>query len=219
MARLKVTLKIASSLDGKIALSNGQSKWITSVATRAAGRELRASHDAITVGSNTALKDNPRLTTRINNKPDPIRIIFDSRARLPKSSYLAQSAKETPTYLITVNDSDNARTLAEQGVIILFAGANSAGHVDIKIALDMLGHHGIKSLLIEGGGTLAASFLKLGLIDCIEWFRAPLILGAEGRPAIGALSLSNMSDAYKFKRVSTVDIGDDIHERYQRIEG
>ena len=219
MARPQITLKIATSLDGKIALENGQSKWITGEAARKAGRQLRATHDAIAIGANTALADNPLLTTRIDDLPDPVRIVFDSRARLPLDSQLAQTAKSIPTYLITTNDSAASRAIVEQGVIILFAGTGADGYVDIDIAMDMLGHHGIKTLLIEGGGTLAASFIKRGLIDKIEWFRAPTILGAEGRPAIGALALSDMAHVYKFKRVSVTGIGDDIHERYQRVEG
>jgi len=95
--------------------------------------------------------------------------VFDSRARLPRDSYLAQSAKETPTYVITANDSSNSRALAAQGVIILFAGKGPDGHVDIDVAMDMLGHHGITSLLIEGGGTLAASFIKRGRWPCPLW--------------------------------------------------
>lgn len=219
MSRPNITLKIASSLDGKIALSNGQSKWITSEGARAAGRSLRATHDAIAIGANTALEDNPKLTTRIDGETDPVRIIFDSRARLPLDSHLVQTAKDTPTYVVTSNDSANSRKLAEQGVVILFAGTGADGHVDIDVAMDMLTHHGIKTLLIEGGGTLAASFISRGLVDKIEWFRAPMILGAEGRPAIGTLALSDMADVYKFKRVSVTVIGDDIHERYQRVEG
>ena len=219
MARPNITLKIASSLDGKIALKNGQSQWITGERSRRVGRGLRASHDAIAIGVNTALEDNPHLTTRIDGEADPVRIIFDSHARLPLTSHLVQSAKQTMTYVFTVNDSENARALAEQGVVILFTGAGPDDYVDIDIAMDMLGHHGIKTLLIEGGGTLAASFIKRGLIDRIEWFRAPIILGSEGRPAIGPLDLSDMGDIYRFKRVFLTDIGDDIHERYQRVEG
>ena len=219
MARPNITLKIASSLDGKIALKNGQSQWITGESSRRVGRGLRASHDAIAIGVNTALEDNPHLTTRIDGEPNPVRIIFDGRARLPLDSHLVQTAKDTPTYVVTSNDSANSRKLAEQGVVILFAGSDADGHVDIDVAMDMLTHHGIKTLLIEGGGTLAASFISRGLVDKIEWFRAPMILGAEGRPAIGTLALSDMADVYKFKRVSVTVIGDDIHERYQRVEG
>lgn len=217
MACPSITLKIASSLDGKIALENGQSKWITGEEARLDGRRLRAVHDAIAIGVNTAIEDNPKLTTRIEGALDPVRIIFDSRARLPLGSNLVQTAEQTPTYVITANDSENSRALAEQGVIILFAGATSQGYVDINIAMDMLGHHGIKTLLIEGGGTLAASFIKAGLVDVIEWYRAPIIMGGDGRNAIGDLGLEAMTFVHKFNRIEFKEMGADIYERYERV--
>jgi len=217
MGRPNITLKIASSLDGKIALSNGQSEWITGEAAREHGRRLRGAHDAIAIGANTALLDNPQLTTRIDGLPDPIRLIFDTKAKLSLTSNLVKTAKDIPTYIITGRDSDAARHLAEQGVIILFSGVTEAGYVDIKTGLDLLTHHGIRTLLLEGGGTLAASFFKQDFIDVIEWYRAPIILGADGRSAIGELGLENMNALHRFNRISLTEIGADIHERYERI--
>ena len=98
MARPQVTLKLATSLDGKIALANGMSEWITGEKAREEGRKLRATHDAIAVGSNTAVLDNPQLTTRLSGEPDPIRVIFDTKLRLSPKSNLALTAKETPVW-------------------------------------------------------------------------------------------------------------------------
>jgi len=99
LARPQVTLKLATSLDGKIALANGMSEWITGEKARAEGRKLRARHDAIAVGANTAVLDNPQLTTRLSGEPDPIRVIFDTKLRLSPKSNLVMTAKETPVWV------------------------------------------------------------------------------------------------------------------------
>lgn len=216
MARPQITLKIASSLDGKIALANGMSEWITGEKAREEGRKLRALHDAIAVGANTAILDNPQLTTRLSGEPNPIRVIFDSKLRLSAQSNLALTAKETPVWVFTsVTSKKHANTLKKQGVQIFPVTADP--YIDLEVALQILHENGVKSLLVEGGGTLAASFLSLDAIDIIEWFRAPMILGGDGRNSIGALELSDMNLVKRFNRIDIRDFGDDIHERYERI--
>lgn len=213
MKRPRVTLKLATSLDGKIALANGQSEWITGEVARHQGRELRALHDAIAVGSNTAVLDNPQLTTRIEGKPDPIRVVFDSGLRLSPSSNLAQTARDIPTYLITRSDTGEvAERLKSLSVNLLVVPYENG--LDLSHALLSLHNLGMKSLLLEGGGTLAASFLKAGYIDMIEWFRASVILGAEGRAAIGDLALEDINHIYRLKRMDIQELGKDVWESY-----
>ena len=216
MARPLITLKLATSLDGKIALANGMSEWITGEKARAEGRKLRATHDAIAVGANTAVLDNPQLTTRIDGEADPIRVIFDTKLRLSPKSNLAMTAKETAVWVFTeAAKRDAANTLKDLGVRFFKTPANP--HIDLKAALQILHDNGVGSLLVEGGGTLAASFLRLEAVDIIEWFRAPIILGGDSRGSIGDLGLENMNLAKRFNRIEITELGDDIHERYERI--
>lgn len=217
MARPQVTLKIASSLDGKIALSNGQSEWITGETAREHGRRLRSTHHAIAIGANTAVLDNPQLTTRISGLPDPIRVVFDTNGRLSPKSNLALTARDVPVYLMTGYENENLDKLSSLGVQLLKTALNEHGKLDVLAALDLLRRQGIASLLVEGGGTLAASFIKAGCIDVINWYRAPMILGGDGRSAVGDLGLSNMMSAYKFARVNITELGEDIYERYERL--
>ena len=215
MPRPQVTLKLATSLDGKIALANGMSEWITGEASRLEGRKLRARHDAIAVGANTAVLDNPQLTTRINGEPDPIRVVFDTKLRLSPKSNLALTAKRTPVWVFSeVTTGKVADALKELGVRLIKV-PNSLG-VDLTAAIKILKENGVSTLLVEGGGTLAASFLRLDAIDVIEWFRAPLILGGDGRGAIGDLGLEELSLAKRFDRIDLRELGDDIYERYER---
>ncbi|RKQ71430.1 riboflavin-specific deaminase-like protein [Litorimonas taeanensis] len=217
MKRPLVTLKLATSLDGKIALANGQSEWITGEAARRQGRLLRAEHDAIAVGSNTAVLDNPQLTTRLEGRKNPHRVIFDSQVRLSPESNLAQTARTNP---VTVFCSEGAETtvsamaLKSLHVQVLPVAKSEAG-LDVKLALSLLKNLGLQTVLLEGGGTLAASFIRHNLVDTIEWFRAPVVLGAEGRPAIGNLALEHISNIYRFDRIDVQEIGVDIWERYQ----
>ncbi|WP_416877907.1 RibD family protein [Litorimonas sp.] len=213
MHRPLVTLKLATSMDGKIALANGQSEWITGDAARKEGRKLRARHDAIAVGSNTAITDNPQLTTRIAGEPDPVRVIFDSQLRVSPNSNLAQTARTTPTYILTRSDEGGeAQALKDLGAQLISVPYNDG--LSLTHSLDSLFNLGIRTLLLEGGGTLAASFLRGNLVDTIEWFRAPVILGAEARPAIGNLGLANINAIYRFDRTELNEVGSDIWERY-----
>ena len=222
MPRPYITLKLATSLDGKIALSNGQSEWITGEKSREEGRKLRASHDAIAVGANTAVLDNPQLTTRIDGAKDPVRIIFDTQLRLPLHSNLALSARDVPVWMFSnVRKGEKYEALDALGLKILNVPMRSVQDVnkglDIDIALDVLKRRGISRLLLEGGGTLAASFLRQDYIDAISWFRAPLILGADGRDGIGELELASLDMAKQFSRVEIMTFGQDIYEKYERI--
>ncbi len=215
MARPYVTLKLATSLDGKIALANGMSEWITGEAARAAGRKLRARHDAIAVGANTAVLDNPQLTTRIAGEPNPVRVVFDTKLRLSPKSNLALTAKDVPVWLFSeVTTGKVADKLTALGVRLIKVPISLG--VDLTTAMKILKDNGVSSLLVEGGGTIAASFLRLDAIDNLEWFRAPLILGGDGRSAIGDLNLEDLNLATRFNRVSLQELGDDIYERYER---
>ena len=217
MPRPQITLKLATSLDGKIALENGQSEWITGEKSRAQGRKLRARHDAIAIGSNTAVLDNPQLTTRIAGELDPIRVIFDTQLRLSPKSNLALTAKQTPVWVFTKSaQADQAKALKDLGVQLFEIPA--APKLDVAAALAVLKERGVSSLLLEGGGTLAASFIALGVVDVIEWFRAPIILGANGRSGIGPLELTDLSLAQRFNRIDLNELGDDVYERYERAQ-
>lgn len=216
MRRPRITLKLATSLDGKIALANGHSEWITGEKAREEGRKLRAGHDAIAVGANTAVLDNPQLTTRLDGEFDPVRVVFDSDLRLSTQSNLALTASETPVWIFCKSDEgETAKLLQETGVLLLPVPYRDG--LDVMTVLDVLKSRGIESLLLEGGGTLTASFLKADVIDTIEWFRAPLILGGDGRSGIGDLDLTDLDMAKRFNRINIKELGDDIHERYERI--
>lgn len=206
--RPRVTLKLATSLDGKIAMASGESQWITGEAARLQGHRLRATHDAILVGVETVLADNPRLTARIPGETpkQPVPVVLDSRLRIPQAAYLAQGA-----IVLTVN------AVREVGQAkVLQVREDSEGRVDVLSALEVLAEQGITSVLIEGGGRVAASFIRYGLVDSIEWFRAPVIIGSEGRPGISDLGIEKLFDAPRFRRLAVEPLGDDLWERYEK---
>ena len=214
MARPKITLKLATSLDGKIALANGQSQWVTGEAARAHGRQLRTENDAIAIGANTAELDNPRLTSRIEGQSDPLRIVYDSHLRLARDSHLVTTARKTPTWVFTKEGSNaKAEALRNEGVTVHEIGGVAG--LDLSESLDVMAGAGVRSLLVEGGGTLIASFIRAGLFDTLHWYRAPIILGGDGRDCVGALSLTEMSKAIRLVRKNVTTIGPDLHEIYE----
>jgi len=215
--RPKITLKLATSLDGKIALANGDSQWVTSEASRAHGRYLRAENDAIAVGANTAELDNPQLTSRVPGRNDPTRIVFDSTLRLDEKSNLVQTARETPTWVFTRAGSEKrAEALREYGVSV--HPVTDQNGLSLTESLDIMGEGGIRSLLVEGGGTLIASFVRAGLYDTIHWYRAPVLLGGDGRDCVGALSLTKMGQAVRLHRMKVSEVGLDLHEVYVKAD-
>jgi diaminohydroxyphosphoribosylaminopyrimidine deaminase/5-amino-6-(5-phosphoribosylamino)uracil reductase len=180
-----LTLKLATSLDGRIATKTGASKWITSPDSRARGHRLRATHDAVLVGVSTIVADDPQLTVREGPPArNPIRVIVDSTLRIPLGSTVVTTAAEIPTCVVTTpNSSVKAEeALAERGVNVVRVAANTQGRCDMKAALRALAQREVVSVLCEGGAELAGSLLADQLAEELHFFIAPVLLGPRGRP-------------------------------------
>jgi diaminohydroxyphosphoribosylaminopyrimidine deaminase / 5-amino-6-(5-phosphoribosylamino)uracil reductase len=215
-----VTLKLATSLDGRIATASGESRWITGPVARDRAHLLRAKHDAVLVGTGTALTDNPELTCRLPGleSHSPVRIVLDRTLRLPATLRLFTEVGRLPTWLVTLADSDPARqaSLEQQGVEIIAVEPDAAGGIGLTAMLRAFGARGLTRLLVEGGGALAASLLCAGLVDRVVWMRAPLALGGDGIPAIGALGLGELAAAPRFELVESAIADGDLIETYRR---
>lgn len=214
-----VTLKLASTLDGRIATAGGESQWITGDTARAHGHRLRAEHDAVMVGLNTAQADDPALTCRLPGLVgrSPVRVVMDSHLRLPLSSRLVVGSADVPTWVICRDDNDASRIAdyRSRGVDVLTVPASDEG-VDVTAGLATLARRGVTRVLVEGGGRLAASLAKRGLVDRLVWFRAPRLLGGDGLAAVGAMGLDRLADSPLFTRTSVTDVGADVMETYAR---
>lgn len=230
-----ITLKLASSLDGRIALADGRSQWITGPDARAMGRELRCKSDAVVTGIGTVLADDPRLTARggaagefegradarnvTGARPD-LRIILDSTARLPLTSRLIATLASGPVVLVHAPGVASGRRmcLTEAGVHLHEAAPGPDGRIGLAGAMMTLAlQFGLKSVLVEAGGTLAGAFLRAGLVDAIEWFRAPILIGGEGQPCVDFLALPDLSSALRFQLWEHRALGEDRWERWRRI--
>ena len=209
-----VTLKLATSLDGRIATATGESRWITGPAARARAHLLRATHDAVLVGTGTALADDPQLTCRLPGLENrsPVRIVIDRHLRLPGKLRLFTEADQAPTWVATLASSDPARqqALRDAGVKIIAAEPDAANDIDLAVLLRRLGDEGLTRLLVEGGGRLAAALLRRGLVDRLVWLHAPMLLGGDGVPAVAELGLDRLADAPGFERLSTETLGADV---------
>lgn len=212
-----VTLKLATSLDGRIATSRGESRWITGPQAREAVHGLRAEHDAVLVGVETALADDPELTVRLEGwrgRP-PARVVLDSRQRLADGCKLVATARDVPTYVVSTTPPEPR--LEDAGVRVLQVHAVGEERPELHDVVGALAKEGLQRLFVEGGGQVAGSFLRCGLVDRLEWFRAPIVIGGEGRPGIGALALDALAEAPRLRRVEIREVGDDLWERYERI--
>ncbi|MBI4431562.1 MAG: bifunctional diaminohydroxyphosphoribosylaminopyrimidine deaminase/5-amino-6-(5-phosphoribosylamino)uracil reductase RibD [Candidatus Omnitrophica bacterium] len=206
-------LKMAQSLDGKIATSKGESKWITGEKTRAFVHRLRTSVDAILVGTNTILRDNPSLTARfgVSNKMHPARIIMDRKLRMGTSTKVLK-ANEAPVFYATSSKNvslASTERLAKRAEVI---GVREKGRgLDLKQLLKKLGRKGITSILVEGGGELAASFLKEKLVDEVYWCIAPIFVGGRNsKTSVEGRGIARLKHAYRLKDVKIRRIGNDI---------
>lgn len=217
-----VTLKLASTLDGRIATSTGESRWITGAAARREVHALRARHDAILVGSGTVLADDPDLTCRIPGmeRVPMLRVVADARLRTLPSARLVQGAELAPVLIITAPGHPPAAQapFMAAGADIVTVPAHAAGGLDLPSLLRALGRRGVTRVLAEGGAGLAAALLRQGLVDRLVWFHAPAVMGGDGHPALEGLRLAALSAMPRFHRTAQRAIGDDMLSEFERIE-
>lgn len=210
-----VALKIAQSADGYVADANGNSRWITSEEARRHGHLMRARFDAIMVGIGTVLHDDPLLTCRIAGLEgaSPIRVVVDSRLRLPPESQLARTARETPVLVFTASD-ESAPQLNEMGVIIIRVGADDKGRPDIGAVMGELARRGLTRVLVEGGPSLHASLLMRREVDQIHLYRAPLLLGQGAKSATFGYESGGLEAAPRLQLLSRQTFGPDLLESF-----
>ncbi len=215
-----VTLKLATTLDGRIATHSGESRWITGPLARDRAHALRASHDAVMIGGNTAIVDDPQLTCRLPGLAhrSPVRIVVDSRLRVPLTARLVAEARQVPTWFLTLRDGDQLRqeTFRSCGVELIEVHADGDAGIDIGEGLRALGERGLTRILVEGGAHLAASLLRERLVDRLAWFRAPRMIGGDGIPAVVAFGLERLGEAPGFERSGLMELGEDVLETYRR---
>lgn len=208
-----VVLKTAMTLDGKIATKTYDSKWITSEMSRQFSHELRGKLDAIMVGINTVLKDNPSLNVRYGKyKNSPIRVIVDSKLRIPENAKVLSPTLSNFTIISTTKnyDKEKFKILSSMENVRIIVAEEKDGRVDLKDLLKKLMDYDISSILLEGGGILNASMLKEKLVDKFYFFIAPKIIGQDGKSAIGEMDLLNLKDAILVKDTKVEKISEDI---------
>jgi diaminohydroxyphosphoribosylaminopyrimidine deaminase/5-amino-6-(5-phosphoribosylamino)uracil reductase len=213
-----VTLKLAMTLDGRIATATGQSQWITGPAARRAVHALRASHDAVMVGAGTARADDPQLTVRgFGSRRQPVRIVVSRLIDVPLLRHLARTAQEVPLWLCHGPEARTELKTAWEGLgARLLPCQISSGRIDPLAMLQTLGAEGLTRVFCEGGGQLAASLLMQDLVDELHVFSAGVALGAEGYPAIGALGVDQLSEAPRYSLVDVLRTGGDIQHIWRR---
>jgi diaminohydroxyphosphoribosylaminopyrimidine deaminase/5-amino-6-(5-phosphoribosylamino)uracil reductase len=219
LGRPLVTLKLATTLDGRLASASGESRWITGSPARRRGHALRARNDAVLVGAGTVAADDPDLTCRIPGlKPVPlVRVIADSHLRTSLTARLVATAATTPTWILARNGADPARrgAMADAGVTIIDVAAGEPG-VDLSAGLAALAERGITRLLVEGGAQIAAALLRADLVDRVVWFHAPSVMGGDGWPAVQAFGIANLAAMPRFRREAVSEAGDDVMTELRR---
>ncbi len=204
-----VTLKLASTLDGRIAVATGESRWITGEASRKAVHRLRSEADAVMVGVNTLLSDDPELTVRKVRGKDPLKVVLDSSFKTPFSAKVFNNPERLVIFTGGGASAAKVKKALGLGARVVAVPAKNDG-LDIRRVLKELGRLEVSSLLVEGGGTLAASLVKAGLVDRFVFFISPMLIGADGRPSIGSLGLRRLEAAPKLKDVVVKRSGCDI---------
>ncbi len=207
-----VTLKLATTLDGRIATATGESRWITGAEARREAHALRARHDAILVGSGTVLADDPELTCRLAGAtPVPaLRVVADSRLRTPPGARLVATARAHPTLVVTTPGHPPASLarFQDQGAEVITVPRASGG-LSLPALLGALAQRGVTRLLAEGGAGIASALLRDGLADRLAWFHAPAAMGGDGRPAIDALPVEALAAMPRYRRIAGRPLGAD----------
>lgn len=207
-----VIMKCAMSLDGKIATSFGESKWISCEESRKEVHKLRGEVMGIMVGVDTVIKDDPQLTCRIGDLKSPIRIIVDTNLRIPIKSKVITDLSISKTIIATTNNANKEKIdlLKNKGVEILICNTNNE-KVDLVDLIEKLGKLNIDSILLEGGATLNYSALEANIVDKIQFYIAPKIIGGlNSKTPVGGMGIEFLKDAYKVKSLNTRMIGEDI---------
>jgi diaminohydroxyphosphoribosylaminopyrimidine deaminase/5-amino-6-(5-phosphoribosylamino)uracil reductase len=208
-----VHLKLATTLDGRIAAAGGDSRWVTGEQARLRAHGLRAEAGAVLIGANTARTDDPILTARDLPAPPPriTRVVLDPHLTTSPESKLAKSTDEAPVVVFVAEPTFDGRErgLAERGVEVVAAPVSKEG-MDLRFVLEELGGRGIKGLLVEGGGETATRFVREGLADKMTLFYAPKLLGAEGVPMVGALRATKVAESLQFSVSEVEQVGADV---------
>ena len=209
-------LKYAMTLDGKTATVSGKSQWITGEAARKRVHEDRGRYMAILTGVSTVLADNPQLTCRIPGGKNPIRVIADTKLRTPLSSTVVQTARETPTWIVTaVSDAGRKKAYEDAGCRVLSVPAKE-GELDLQAMMQRLGEEKVDSVMVESGGTLAWSFLKAGLVNRVQAYIAPKIFGGAGAPTpVRGTGVDAPPEAFLLKKPEAVWLGEDLLLEYE----
>lgn len=217
MSRPFVTLKLATSLDGRIATASGESRWITSERARLQVHAMRANEGFVMIGAGTARADDPSLLVRSDPTPlrQPNRVVVTTDFDIPAGGRLFENLEQSALLVFGAEGADGSRraALESAGARLEAVPRHQAG-LDLAAVLERVAAFASGGVLAEGGGGLAASLLAAELVDRIEWFRAPIVLGAEGRPAISALGIEALVAAPRFQRVALRELGPDIWESY-----
>ena len=207
-----VTLKIAQTLDGRIATATGESKWITGRKAREEGHRLRDGNDAIIVGINTVLKDDPSLTARIPKGRDPVRVVIDSSLRIPLNAKVITQRSSARTIVATLPSAPGTKVLKlkRAGAEVLLL-KSSGGRVDLKDLVRKLGAMDLMSVLIEGGAEINASAVKAGIVDKVVMFIAPMIMsGRNSLCSVGGPSPAKLSHAIRLIGITSRFVGQDL---------
>ena len=215
-----ITLKLALSIDSQIATATGESKWITGTAARNAGHLLRSRHDAVLTGIGTVCADDPTLNCRINGLEDrsPVRIVLDTKLQIPMISNLVTTAVRYKTIIFTTKSAVDAKTikLKTLGLDIISVDADNNGRISLMVVLQSLVKLGITRVLVECGSTLASEFIRLDLVDRLVVYRAPVVIGSDGKPSINSIGVTKLDMAVSFELLQIEQVENDIIETYQR---
>ncbi|GIU65893.1 RibD family protein [Candidatus Phycosocius spiralis] len=226
--QVNVTLKLATSLDARIATVIGASQWITGSLARQEVHRMRASYDCIITGIGTVLADDPLLTARYGQDKvsQPLRALLDTHARLPATAKLVTSSDQGQVVWFTKEGGVIPAWASSLGIKhhnVPIAGSYSdaskhtgAVHLDLAATLTILERsYGVRSLMIEAGPSLASSFLRAGLVNTIAWFRAPILLGGDGRSVFESLGVVELAQAWRLHKIDTQSFGPDLLETYK----
>ncbi|MEM1078562.1 MAG: bifunctional diaminohydroxyphosphoribosylaminopyrimidine deaminase/5-amino-6-(5-phosphoribosylamino)uracil reductase RibD [Pseudomonadota bacterium] len=220
VGRPMVTLKLALTLDGRLATSSGESQWITGPEARRAGHAMRARHDAVLIGAGTARADDPMLTVRgLGVTQQPVRIVSARKLDIPLPSRLAETAStDAPVWICHGPDASAARIAKAEGLgLTCIPVPDGIEGLDPAAMMAELAARGLTRIYCEGGGALGASLLRAGQVDRLAAFHAGCAIGSDGRPGLGTMGLDALADAPRFTRLRSSAVGADILSEWQRL--